>query len=179
MDWFFLPKLSPSTTAHQSSSRTRKCTFFTFHLWFFNFFFIACISVVLTTCSMQFIINPMVRAVGFPKSPTLIRDMKCPGKAIWIYGIAAVWGNNRSSYIGGQILNDKLSASAILSCSTRVEAHILLKRMKGPIYSSIKTKHKSQLLAWNREGKRKKLTGVYIETEAPHFADNSPRSAYN
>lgn len=144
-----------------------------------QFFFIACISVVLTTCSMQFIINPMVRAVGFPKSPTLIRDMKCPGKAIWIYGMAAVWGNKRSSYIGGQILNDKLSASAILSCSTRVEAHILLKRMEGPIYSSIKTKHKSQLLAWNREGKRKKLTGVYIETEAPLFADNSPRSAYN
>jgi hypothetical protein len=27
--------------------------------------------------------------------------------------------------------------------------------------------------------KEKKLTGVYIETEAPHFADNSPRSAYN
>lgn len=142
---------------HQSSSWTRKCTFFPFHLWFFNFFFIACISVVLTTCSMQFIINPTVRAVGFPKSPTLIRDMKCPGKAIWIYGMAAVWGNNRSSYIGGQISNDKLSASAILSCSTRVEAHILLKRMEGPIYSSIKTKHKSQLLAWNREGKRKNL----------------------
>lgn len=122
-----------------------------------SFFFIACISVVLTTCSMQFIINPIVRAVGFPKSPAQIRDMKCPGKAIWIYGMAAVWGNNRLSYIGGQILNDKLSASAILSCSARVEAHILLKRMKGPIHSSIKTKHKSQLLAWNREGKRKNL----------------------